>query len=241
MSKNRFDVAGLYWSTCDHCNEEILSCDDGCSGLCSSCVEDIHEYSTCTVFRGLRDNENAANGIIAKNPDANFTLQNHISGAANTQFISTSLDIKAAIYFSLRGYFSGNNHALRVVEVQVLIDESESFYRDNYLQNFSFLDCKTRFIWELSVSLGWLITSLREEVCFSRRIDSNEIVKVYHLPSFYCNEFRYHLTSFGEFLEHYNNSSLETWVIAEQQSPISVVMKSLLDYHIIPIESVKVK
>jgi hypothetical protein len=52
--------------------------------------------ANCKVYRGLREGEDPAKGITARNPDANATPAQHVNGKRESQWISTTADEEIA-------------------------------------------------------------------------------------------------------------------------------------------------
>ncbi|CAG2221061.1 unnamed protein product [Mytilus edulis] len=51
------------------------------------------------IYRVLRDDENTAEGLKARNPEANITPSSHIAGKRVSQYISTTANLEAATRF----------------------------------------------------------------------------------------------------------------------------------------------
>ncbi|XP_063420624.1 uncharacterized protein LOC134705840 [Mytilus trossulus] len=51
------------------------------------------------IYRVLRDDENTAEGLKARNPEANITPSSHIAGKKVSQYISTTATLEAAKTF----------------------------------------------------------------------------------------------------------------------------------------------
>lgn len=228
MSLSRWDYLGRDRFPCHECGDYFIKSDprENEHIMCSQCGDVLREQLVGpfdTVYRALRPEEDVINdGIRPENPDAKFSLEDHILNGSReaTQFVSFTWSLEVAMFYAIKGYIEQNDRPARVAVVELPLFRLDTYQYDieQYAADGWFRDQRAR---------NYARTF--QEVC----VTYNTVVeKVLVLPSESMAYFTGHTGRFADFRDHYTSSPLAIRVrnSAQQERTVKVEV-DLVDLH----------
>ena len=131
-------------------------------------IRGLKEGST-TVFRVLYAHENPADGIVAKDPDAQIALEDHVrNGDKDTAWISTTLNLKWAFWHASKMFFL-HGERRRIVEID--LSKTETMVHELITASGR----RKAGLKEGRASANWALSA--SEVCVHKYIPQEAILK----------------------------------------------------------------